>query len=68
MKTKVIIQATLAIEISETWSNQASITEINNDAYEAAQNKINAINATISKDGAWISTPKHIQTILIQET
>jgi len=62
MKTKVIIEATIAIEIDEVWEESAPIKQINDDAMRAAQSKILGLR----KDFV-ISSIKHSKTLMYNE-
>ena len=64
MKTKVIVHATISIEIDETWQDSAPISQINKDAMAKAQIRLhNHLDHKLFT----LSEIKHIRTHLINE-
>ena len=64
MKTKVIIHATICIEIDETWQDSAPLSQINKDAMATAQLRL---NQHLDHRIFTLSEVKHIRTHLINE-
>jgi hypothetical protein len=60
MKTKVIIQATVSVEVDEVWSDNATVKEIEKDALCAAQRRLHDLPKHFR-----VSDVKHVGTYLI---
>jgi hypothetical protein len=63
MKTKVIMQATICIEIDQNWQDTATLKEIEKSAMTAANGKLSKIGETW-KD-IYISDLRHSRTHLV---
>lgn len=64
MKTKVIVQATICVEIDGTWEDSTSLSQVSKDGLKSA---IAKINNQIASKGFTVSEIKHVRTHLIND-